>query len=46
MELSALGKVGGYDGVLNRITLDKHTDTIKYGFAITVVLYVLFEILG
>ncbi|HJL89687.1 MAG TPA: urate hydroxylase PuuD [Acidimicrobiales bacterium] len=46
MELSALGKVGGYDGVLNRIALDKHTDTIKYGFAITVVLYLLFEILG
>ncbi|HIG25194.1 MAG TPA: antitermination protein NusG [Acidimicrobiia bacterium] len=45
MELSAVGKIGGYDGALNRIVLDKHQDTIKYGLAITAVLYLLFEIL-
>ncbi len=46
MELSALGKVGGYDNGINKAVLDKHQDTIKYGFAITVVLYLLFEILA
>jgi len=43
MELSALGKLGGYDNVLCRKVLDKHQDTIVYGLAITVVLYLLFE---
>ncbi|MDE0927384.1 MAG: urate hydroxylase PuuD [Acidimicrobiales bacterium] len=45
MELSAVGKLGGYDGPLNKLVLDKHQDTIKYGLAITAVLYLLFEIL-
>ena len=45
MELSAVGKIGGYDGPLNKLVLDKHQDTIKYGLAITAVLYLLFEIL-
>ena len=44
IELSALGKIGGYDNGLNKVVLDKHQDTIKYGFLITIVLYVLFEI--
>ena len=46
MELSAVGKIGGYDSAINRIMLDKHQDTIKHGLAITVVLYLLFEILA
>ena len=45
MELSALGKLSGYDNVINKVVLDKHQDTIKWGFAITLVLYLLFEIL-
>ena len=45
MELSALGKLGGYDNAINKVVLDKHQDTIKWGFAITLVLYLLFEIL-
>ena len=45
MELSALGKLGGYDSAINKVVLDKHQDTIKWGFAITLVLYLLFEIL-
>ena len=45
MELSALGKLGGYDNAINKAVLDKHQDTIKWGFAITLVLYLLFEIL-
>ncbi|HAQ23822.1 MAG TPA: hypothetical protein DCR10_09750, partial [Acidimicrobiaceae bacterium] len=44
MELSALGKMGGYDNGLNKLVLDKHQDTIKFGFLITIVLYLLFEI--
>ena len=31
MELSALGKVGGYDNKINQIVLEKHQDTIKWG---------------
>jgi hypothetical protein len=46
MELSALGKLGGYDNGLNKVVLDKHQDTIKWGFLITIVLYVLFEIVA
>ena len=45
MELSALGRLGGYDNRINKMVLDKHQDTIKWGFAITLVLYLLFEIL-
>ena len=45
MELSALGRLGGYDNRINKVALDKHQDTIKWGFAITLVLYLLFEIL-
>ena len=46
MELSALGRLGGYDNRINKMVLDKHQDTIKWGFAITLVLYLLFEILA
>ena len=46
MELSALGKVGGYDSAINKKVLDKHQDTIVYGLAITVVLHLLFEIVA
>ena len=46
MELSALGKLGSYDNRINKIVLDKHQDTIKWGFLITLVLYLLFEILS
>ena len=46
MEASTLGKLGGYDNAINRIVLDKHQDTIKVGFLITIVLYVLFEIVS
>ena len=46
MELSALGKIGGYDNAINKLVLDKHQSTIKFGFVITVVLYALFEILA
>ena len=46
MELAALGKLGGYDGFLNRKLLDKHRHTIGYGLGITLVLYLLFEILA
>ena len=44
MELSALGKIGGYDSKINQIVLEKHQDTIKWGLGITLVLYLLFEI--
>ena len=44
MELSALGKIGGYDNKINQIVLEKHQDTIKLGLGITLVLYLLFEI--
>ncbi len=44
MELSALGKIGGYDNKINQIVLEKHQDTIKWGLGITLVLYLLFEI--
>jgi len=44
MELSALGKLGGYDNGLNKVVLDKHQDTIKYGLGITVVIWLLFEL--
>ncbi|MEC9034521.1 MAG: urate hydroxylase PuuD [Actinomycetota bacterium] len=44
MELSALGKIGGYDSKINKIVLEKHQDTIKWGLGITLVLYLLFEI--
>ena len=44
MELSALGKIGGYDSKINQIILEKHQDTIKWGLGITLVLYLLFEI--
>ena len=46
MELAALGKLGGYDGFLAKKVMDKHTHTIGYGLGITLVLYLLFEILG
>ena len=46
MELSALGRIGGYDNAINKLVLDKHQSTIKFGFVITVVLYALFEILA
>ena len=46
MELSALGKIGGYDNKINAVVLEKHQDTIKWGFLITLVLYLLFEILA
>ena len=39
MELSALGKIGGYDNKINAVVLEKHQDTIKWGFLITLVLY-------
>ena len=45
-ELSALGKIGGYDNAVNKVLLDKHKSTIIGGFEITVVLYLLFEILA
>jgi len=45
-ELSALGKIGGYDNAVNKVLLDKHKSTIIGGFGITVVLYLLFEILA
>ncbi|MBD35981.1 MAG: antitermination protein NusG [Actinobacteria bacterium] len=44
MELSALGKISGYDSKINQIVLEKHQDTIKWGLGITLVLYLLFEI--
>ncbi len=31
MELSALGKIGGYDSKINAVVLEKHQDTIKWG---------------
>jgi len=46
MEASTLGKLGGYDNAINRVVLDKHQNTIKVGFLITIVLYVLFEIVS
>jgi uncharacterized membrane protein len=46
MEVAALGKLGGYDGFLNKKVLDKHRHTIGYGLGITLVLYLLFEILA
>jgi uncharacterized membrane protein len=46
MEIAALGKLGGYDGFLNKKVLDKHRHTIGYGLGITLVLYLLFEILA
>ncbi|MCH2413005.1 MAG: hypothetical protein MK189_08530, partial [Acidimicrobiales bacterium] len=46
IEASALGKLGGYDNAINRVVLDKHQSTIKIGFAITLVLYLLFEIVA
>jgi len=46
MELSALGKLGGYDNAINKMVLDKHQNTIVYGLVITVVLYLLFEIVA
>ncbi len=39
MELSALGKIGGYDNEINKQVLDKHQYTIWYGFGITAILY-------
>jgi hypothetical protein len=38
--------LGGYDGFLNKTVLDKHRHTIGYGLGITLVLYLLFEILA
>jgi len=46
MELSAVGKMGGYDSAINKKVLDKHQDTIVYGLVITVVLHLLFEIVA
>jgi hypothetical protein len=46
MEVSALGKLGGYDNVLCKKLLDKHQNTIAYGLGITLVLYLLFEIVA
>ena len=46
MEIAALGKLGGYDSFLNKKVLDKHQHTIAYGLGITLVLYLLFEILA
>ena len=46
MEVSALGKLGGYDNVLCRKVLDKHQDTIVSGLAITVIIHLLFEIVA
>ncbi len=43
MEVSALGKLGGYDNAINKFVLDKHQSTIKVGFVITLVLYLVFE---
>ncbi len=39
MELSALGKIGGYDNEINKQVLDNHRYTIWYGFGITAILY-------
>lgn len=41
MELSALGRLGGYDNQINKIVLDNHRHTIIYGFVITAVLYLI-----
>jgi len=46
MEISALGKLGGYDSAVNKAVLDKHQNTIVYGLGITVVLHLLFEIVA
>ena len=46
METSALGLIGGYDNQINARVLDKHQNTIAVGFAFTVVLYILWEIVA
>lgn len=46
METSALGLLGGYDSRVNGLILDKHQNTIAVGFAFTVALYALWEIVA
>lgn len=46
LELSALGKIGGYDGPLAKPLLDKHKNTIIAGFGLTALLYIVgFELI-
>jgi uncharacterized membrane protein len=46
LELSALGKIGGYDGPLTKPLLDDHKRTIIAGFVLTAVLYIVcFELI-
>ena len=44
MEASALGLLGGYDSRVNTLVLEKHQRTIVVGFAFTILLYLLWEI--
>jgi uncharacterized membrane protein len=46
VELTALGKIGGYDSTLAKQLFDKHKDTITAGFAVWLVLFVIgFELI-
>lgn len=46
LELSALGRIGGYDGPLAKNLLDDHRNTIIAGFVLALVLYlVCFEVI-
>ena len=40
IEGSALGLIGGIDSAFNKMTFDKHRDTMIYGFGLLVILYV------
>lgn len=46
MEASALGLLGGLDNKINTLVLDKHQKTIIVGFSFTVLMYILWEIVG
>ncbi len=39
VELSALGKIGGYDNAFNKLAFDDHKKTIIYGFVTWAVIY-------
>jgi uncharacterized membrane protein len=46
LELSALGRIGGYDGPLAKPLLDDHRNTILAGFVLTAVFYIVcFELI-